>query len=165
MDWMLVHSCGMMVVVVMNSAIENERAGMGCLARVKFGKSMVIRYYSGKLLYVNLYGDKYLDRKYAERVISVSMRELHTYGIHISNDVKDSDGRSHHARIVPAWINPLRFIYDPRSLEGDRTPQIMQYPNRRQAKVIFLQSLFQKSSPDLKRREKMYVRTIRNMEK
>lgn len=42
MDGMLAQSCNSMEVGVMNSTIEHERAGMGCLASVQFGSRTVI---------------------------------------------------------------------------------------------------------------------------
>lgn len=68
-------------------------------------------YYCGRLMFTNLYGNKDLDCRYGEGMMFVSVKELHTYAVHISNDVKDSDRRSH-ARIVPAEFNPLCLIND-----------------------------------------------------
>lgn len=44
--------------------IEHEKVGMRCFSRVQFKKTMLMRYYTGTLMYVNMYGDKYLDRSY-----------------------------------------------------------------------------------------------------
>lgn len=70
---------------------------MGCLAMVQFGNEMVIRYYSGTLMYMDLYGDKNSNSSYGKGVTFVIMKEFQMYTVHINNDVQDSTGRSHHA--------------------------------------------------------------------
>lgn len=70
---------------------------MGCFGWAQFGKRMVIAYYSGALMYANLYGYKNLDKIYGNRLRSVDVKELQRYAVHISNDAKHSGGRSHHA--------------------------------------------------------------------
>lgn len=60
--------------------------------RVKLGKTMMIGYYTVMLMHANLYCDKDLDRRYEEAVLSVSVMELQTYAVHISNDVKERGG-------------------------------------------------------------------------
>lgn len=107
--------------------------------------------YSGAQMYANLYGDKDSDIRYREGVTPVSMKEFQPYAVHISDDAKEIDGRSYQAWIVSALLNPLRFIGDPWYLEGHKTPQIVQYSDRRQAIVQFVQNLFSQSSSDLKR--------------
>lgn len=46
---------------------------MGCFTRVQFGNSVVIGYYSSMLMYASLYSDKYLDRRYGEQGMCVSV--------------------------------------------------------------------------------------------
>lgn len=48
-------------VEMMKSMIECKIAGMECFASVWFGKKMIIGYYSGTLMYNNLYGPKKSD--------------------------------------------------------------------------------------------------------
>lgn len=74
-------------------------------------------------MYANVYGDKDLSRRCGEAVISVGLK-LHPYAVHISNDLKDSDGRSQRASIGPAQFNPQHFTSDPRKLEFERTPHL-----------------------------------------
>lgn len=69
-------SYGEMEVGVMKSMNEHKSAGMGCFARLQCGKRKVLRYFSGTLMYTNLYGNKYLDTRYGEGVTSVSVNEL-----------------------------------------------------------------------------------------
>lgn len=61
------------------------------------------------------------ERMYGEGVKSVEVRESKTYTVLICDDVKDIDGKIHHAWIVPARFNPLRFMNNFRYLKGDRT--------------------------------------------
>lgn len=91
---MLAQSCDDMAASVMNSTNEHE-AGMRCFSMVQFGKNMLIRYYSGTLLYANLYDAKDFNRRYGEGLISVSLKEFHTYAIHVHSDVKYSVRRGH----------------------------------------------------------------------
>lgn len=72
--------CSAVKVEVMKSIPESERQGIGCYANVQFGKRMEIAYDSGTLMYVNLYDDKKLDRRY-KRVMSVIMKEFHMYSV------------------------------------------------------------------------------------
>lgn len=44
----------------------------------------------------------------------VLVTEFQTYAVHINDCVKDSDERTHHLQIIPATLNPLRFITNPR---------------------------------------------------
>lgn len=110
---------------------------------------MVIRNYSTMLMHVNLYGQKDLDWRYDETVMSVSVKDLQAYAVYISEDVKVSDGRIHHALVVSARFNPLRIINDLQYLEGGGTLPIVQDPNRRQANVQVVEKRFPESSSDL----------------
>lgn len=47
-----------MIVGVMKSTMDYERAQMECFARLELGKGMIIEYYSGKLMYTSLYDYK-----------------------------------------------------------------------------------------------------------
>lgn len=50
----------------------------------------------------------------------MSAKEFQMHVLHVSNDVKDSNGNSCNALIVPAKFNPRRCVSDARHLEGDR---------------------------------------------
>lgn len=108
-----------------------EMAGMGCFARVPFGERMMIEYYCGTLLlYYDLYGDKHLDRKYGEILMSVSVKDFTRYALYTSNGVKDSDRRIFPASIVLAQFIPLCFNNDFPYLKGDRTSKIGRDSNK-----------------------------------
>lgn len=80
-------SCGVMKVWVVKPAIDHESAMMRCFSRMQFWDNMAIGYFSSNQMLVNLYGDKDLDRGYAEEVISVGMKKFQryqTYDLHIS---------------------------------------------------------------------------------
>lgn len=62
------------------------------------------------LMYINMNGDKNLNRRYEEEAISWSVKEFQTQDVHISNDVPDSDGPNRYGCIVPAVLNALQFI-------------------------------------------------------
>lgn len=49
---------------------------------------------------------------------------------------------------VPAVLNPLQFIHEPRNMEGNRTSQVVQDSSRRQADVEFIQKLLPESYLD-----------------
>lgn len=68
---------------------------------------MMIRYYRGILVYTNNYRDKDGYRMYGEGLMSVIVKEIQTYAMHISDGVKDSKGKSCHAGGVLAKFNPL----------------------------------------------------------
>lgn len=65
------------------------RAGF---TNVKLKTRMMIGYYSGIVVYVNLYGGADFYCEYFDGLISLDVKELQTYATHICNDVKDSDG-------------------------------------------------------------------------
>lgn len=56
---------------------------------------MVIGYYSGPVIYDNLYGDMDLERRQWEGVMSASVKEFQTYAVHFNNDVKGRKVKSH----------------------------------------------------------------------
>lgn len=59
---------------VIKSTIDHERSWMQCFSRVQFGKRMVVGYFRGTLMYADLYGNRDLDRKYGEGMMSVSVK-------------------------------------------------------------------------------------------
>lgn len=63
-------------VGVTESATEHESEGKRCFARLQLRRSMLIEYYSGTLIYINLYGDEDSDRTYGEGFMSVSVKEF-----------------------------------------------------------------------------------------
>lgn len=81
--------------------------------------------------------------------MSVRVAESQKYAVHITDDEKGSDGRSHHACRVPVLFNPLQFLNHPQFLEGDRTPCIVQDSNRKHSNVESVKPLFMRRSPDL----------------
>lgn len=70
---------------------------------------MVIVYYSGRLMYLNLCGDKNLDF-HKDVVMSVSVKNSQVEAEHISDDRKANGGEIHHTWITPVVFNPQRFI-------------------------------------------------------
>lgn len=66
------------------------------LFRVQFEKSIMIGFCSGTLMPASLYGEKDFETMYGDRVTSVSTKEVHTYGVHVCDDLRHSDGRIHH---------------------------------------------------------------------
>lgn len=135
---MLAQSFGAMGVGVMKSRIGYDIAEMGCSAQEQFGKRRVIGYYSDMLVYANLYLDADADRRYGERVMLVSVKDIHKHAVYICDEVKNSIAKSHLAWIVPALFNPLLYINDPRYLEGDWTPWIARKVNGRKANMEFM---------------------------
>lgn len=128
-DRLLAQSCGLMGVEVMNSTLQYDRAVVGLFSSLYFGNRMVVVYYSGTLMYTSLYGDRSLDRRYGDGVMSVRVTEFQTYAVYINDYVKDSDGRSNHAWIVPTVFHSLRSINDPWYLEDDRNPWLWRKSN------------------------------------
>lgn len=104
-------------VGVMNSMPESKRAEIWCLARVHLKKRMVIGYYSGTLMYMDLYGGNDWDGRYGEKMISVTVKKFHAYSLHTSTDAKDSDGKNRFACKGPPPVNSLHFISDTCCLE------------------------------------------------
>lgn len=52
---------------------------------------MVIKYYSGALMYTNLYANSNFESRYGPGMIPVSLKEFQTCPVHNSDDVKDSN--------------------------------------------------------------------------
>lgn len=67
-------------------------------------------YYTRALLQTNLYKTESLNGRYKNRVMSVSVWELQTYFLQISDDVKDSEARQHYTQLVSAWFSALRLL-------------------------------------------------------
>lgn len=83
--------------------------------------------------------------------MSVSVKQFQTNAVQFTDDVKYSDGRIHHAWLVPLQFSTLRLINAPWYLNGDRTPLIPQeMQTNRQANVKFVQKLILESISDLK---------------
>lgn len=97
-----------MEVVDTKSTTEYEMERMGCSARAKFGKLMVLGCYSGTMMYLNLYEDTDVKRRYRVGVMPINFREFKTYALHISDYEKYSNGNSCHAGIVRSKFNKLR---------------------------------------------------------
>lgn len=74
-------------------------------------------------MYAILYRDKGLDKRYRETGIPLILKDPQKYSVHISDDVRDSDKRIHHAWDVPAVSDPLCFINDHQYLEDVSAPQ------------------------------------------
>lgn len=149
----------------MKSAIEHKRAGKGCFFTVQFEKRVVIRYYGGTLMYVNPYNDKDSVKSFGKEVMSVSVRELRAYAVHIRYNVKHSEVRNHHARVIPALLKTLRLISELGYLEDDRTLQIVRDRNRSKTNVEFAQKLCPESSSELEQLYVICARILRNIEK
>lgn len=81
---------------------------------------MGVGYYSDRLMYANLYVVSKLDRRYGEGVMAVIVKELHRYGVDISENLKRGDGWNHYTWIVPALFYLRSLIFDSPSLEGDK---------------------------------------------
>lgn len=79
---------------MMKSMVDHEWTWMGCLTKKQPGNKIVLGSYSAALMYGNLYGNEDLDRMDWEGRMSVSSRELQTYAVNISDDVKDIAGIS-----------------------------------------------------------------------
>lgn len=54
---------------------------------------------------INLHVNEDLDRRYGPGVVLLGMKGYQTYTVHISDDLKDSDGRIHNAWIVHPVFN------------------------------------------------------------
>lgn len=85
---------------MVKTTIEYERAGKGCFGRVLLRKRTSIGYYSSTLMFASLHRSIDLFSSYEKGVMVVSVKEFQIYAVYISDDVRDSDDRSHHA-----WIN------------------------------------------------------------
>lgn len=86
------------------------------------------------LLYVNEYSNKYMYRKYGQRLMAVRVERFQAHTVPISNDMKHSDASSQFAWIRPALFRSLHLVNDPQFLEVDRTSQIARETSERQAK-------------------------------
>lgn len=64
---------------------------------------VMIGFYSGTIMYTNLYEDKNLEGRYGEDVMSVGLKEIKTFAMLISYDVGDSNGKRRWAWIGWHW--------------------------------------------------------------
>lgn len=154
-DGMFVQSCEMMEVGSTKSVIEHYKAGMGCFGRNQLRKQVVVGYYSGTTMHINHYTDKKFERRYQEHSMSVSVNELQTYAVNISDDAKHCNGNSFHAWIGPAKFSQFFCINDRLYLKGKKTTQMVREENKRKESVEFVQTIVSESSSHLKRRDAM----------
>lgn len=61
--------------------------------------------------------------------MSMSVKKFQTHVMPISDDVNDGNEKSCQVWIVPARVNPARYINDLRYLEGERSPRIVREAN------------------------------------
>lgn len=87
--------------------------------------------------------------------MSLSGKDFQTYAVYLSDDLKDSNGKSYRACIVPVRFNPLHCINDQRYLEGDRTPRIVRPTNVRKVIVESARNMFLESPLLLKQQYMM----------
>lgn len=66
-------------------------------------------------MFTKLYADKNVEKRYGERLMSVSAKEFNTYAVHVSEDVMDSKEKRCHPWIAPAQFNLLRYINERRN--------------------------------------------------
>lgn len=79
--------------------------------------------------------------------------------MHISDDVNDSNEKSHQAWIVPAWFKPPCHIKDLRYLKGNRTPGMVQHENEKTENVGLLQTIVPEGSSNMKHWNIMCINT------
>lgn len=53
----------------------------------------------------------------------MSIRNFQTYAVHTSDEVKDGNGKTCYAWIVPAKLSAFRYINNLGYVEGERTPE------------------------------------------
>lgn len=83
------------------------------------------------------------------------------FPVHISDKLKDIDGKSCHAWIGHAQFSPFRYINYLRYLERDKTPQRVQEANRKRANLKIVQIIVPEISSPLKRLAIMCARALR----
>lgn len=98
----------------------------------------MIGYYSCTMMYSNLYGHKEVERRHYEAVLSLRVGEFQTYDLHISDDMKGSNGKSCYACTLAAGFNAISYITDLLYQKGDRTPQMWGEGNGRKANIEFV---------------------------
>lgn len=91
----------------MKYRIECDMKRVGCFSKKHFGKQIVILFNSSKFKYTNLYGDKDFGTKYGEVAMSVRLNEFQIDAVHLSDGVKDSNGKSWNAWIITAQFTLL----------------------------------------------------------
>lgn len=90
MDWMLAQTCHEMGVGVKKTAIEQSTTGMGCIARVQYGRILVIGYRSDILIFSMLYKYKDVERRYRKGMMSLSEREIQALALQFSKRQRTS---------------------------------------------------------------------------
>lgn len=68
--------------------------------------------------------------------MSLSVKEVLTYAVHVSNSVKDNEERRSHSWIRLATLNSFGFINDPRYLESNRSPEMLQEANGKRKRRV-----------------------------
>lgn len=67
----------------------------------------MIRNFSGMLRYANPNGNKDFNGTYERGVLSAIIKQVQTYAVYSSDDVREIDWRVYHASVVPAQSSPL----------------------------------------------------------
>lgn len=82
----------------------SQKGMIGVFCKSEFEIWMVIWFYRSMLMYTILYEENNLDRRYAEALMSVSVRDSHKCVVQLCNDLKDGD-----EGIPQAWTAPAVF--------------------------------------------------------
>lgn len=94
MNGMLAHAFGARGVGVMKYTTEQDMAGMQFFCERTVWEAMVIGYYRITLICSSIYVDKDVEKRYRYGMNSIRHRETQTPTVHISEDVKDKNGKS-----------------------------------------------------------------------
>lgn len=127
-------------------------------------KETVYRYYNGTLFYQNLYVRKQDAIIFGEGVLSGSVKDVQTCSEHISEGANDSLGHQNEEHIVPAALNFVQYINDPRYLEWETFPKFVQEANSRTTNSELVQSVVSENSFYEKEGNTMAVKRRRNVE-
>lgn len=95
------------------------------LARVQFGKRLVLVYDIDTIMVANLYGNTDFESRHEEGGTLSRKIEFQMYAVHICADGNDSDRNGHYIRIVLVLFRPIRGIRSPHYFERDRVSKLL----------------------------------------
>lgn len=144
------------------STIEHENAGKGLFASRKFGEREVIGSYYGSLVYADLGQELQSTKRYGEGYMEVTAESFRKWALDLNEKVSDSKGQTHSVWVVPAPFCAMRYINDPRYLQGDKAKLETRRVSPRRANVEF-KAASTKSRTDYRKHGVLQVVALRNI--
>lgn len=119
--------CETMVAGPMKFTIKYPVTGMQCLPRMKLGKKFEAGYRIGAFSYQNLVVGICMI-EFLRGVLSVLLKDVQTYSIFLSENMKNTGRNTHQSSIAPAGFKPLRYMMS--ALSSEEVPHLVWFKMR-----------------------------------